>query len=270
MAEDYKAHPFTPEELAGAGEKYRKRYEEAARNENGEGLHKAYGSTLIACAVTPKCWFGIHIGDGRLTALYPDGSYDQPVPWDPKCFLNQTTSICDDDAAERARVYFSFHHEKPPPAAVFLCSDGVDDNYPVDDNDKHLFKLYRTIALTFNEDGFDSTVGQLKDLATSFATKGKGDDTSIAGIIDMEAVKRAVPIWKAQIAAEEAEVAKGKTPPPSAPDKPPETAPAGGADAVQTQAAVRAYEKTMNGPAGNISAYGEFQSEQPVKKGESK
>jgi hypothetical protein len=118
--------------------------------------------------------------------------------------LNQTTSICDDDAAEQARFYFSFNNEKEPPAAVFLCSDGVDDNYPVEKNEKHLFKLYRTIALTFAEEGFASTAKQIKDLANSFAAKGKGDDTSIAGMVDMEGIKRAAPIWQRQIATEEA------------------------------------------------------------------
>ena len=195
---DYTAHPFTRAELEAAGDKYRDRYAK------GDSLYKAYGTTLIVCVITPKYWFGIHIGDGRLTALYPDGHFDQPVPWDEKCFLNQTTSICDDDAAERVRVYVSFHAKKTPPAAVFLCSDGVDDNYPVDGNEKHLFKLYRTIALTFAEDGFESTCKQIAELAASFATKGKGDDTSIAGVIDMDAIKRAVPPWKKQIAAEAA------------------------------------------------------------------
>jgi len=120
----------------------------------------------------------------------------------------------DDDAFERARFYFSFHEEKSPPAAVFLCSDGIDDNYPVEGNEKHLFKLYRTIALTFAEDGFDSTCKQLKDLADSFAVKGKGDDVSIAGFINTEALKQAEPIWKKQIAEEE------KSSPLSSPDRP--------------------------------------------------
>jgi serine/threonine protein phosphatase PrpC len=196
--EDIKSRPFTEEELESAGEKYRRRYDKK------ENAHKAYGATLIACAALPSYWFGIHIGDGRLTALYEDGSFDQPVPWDDKCFLNQTTSICDDDAAERARVYVAPHTYKAPPAAVFLCSDGVDDNSPVDGNEQHLFKLYRTIALTFAEDGFESTFEQIKGLAGSFATKGKGDDTSIAGVIDMGAVRRAAPVWQEQIAREEA------------------------------------------------------------------
>jgi serine/threonine protein phosphatase PrpC len=198
VEEDYTVIPFTVEELEKADIKHRKKYET-----DGNTRNKAYGTTLITATITPYYWFGIHIGDGRLTALYSDGTFDQPVPWDEKCFLNMVTSICDDDAYIRARCYFSYHNEKAPPVAVFLCSDGIDDNYPVDENEKHLFKLYRTIATTFVEDGFDSTCKQLNDLANSFATKGKGDDTSIAGIVDMEAMKKAVPNWRQQIAEEE-------------------------------------------------------------------
>jgi len=176
---------FTEQELALATEKYRKKYEV------GKSLNRAYGTTLIAAMVTERYWLGIHIGDGRFTVLYENGEFDQPVPWDEKCFLNLVTSICDDDAAERARSYFSLiTPEKPPPVAVFLCSDGVDDNYPVEENEKHLYKLYSIIVLAFAEDGFDSTCKQLEDLVEKFATEGKGDDTSIAGFIDMERLKK--------------------------------------------------------------------------------
>jgi serine/threonine protein phosphatase PrpC len=197
-ADDFTKNPITEEELENVSEKYREKYSE------GKELHHAYGTTLIAAAVTKDFWFGFHIGDGRFTALYPDGSFDQPVPWDDRCNLNITTSVCDDDASERSRCYFSFNAVKPPPVAVFLCSDGIDDNYPVEGNENHLFKLYRTISITFAEDGFESTCNQLIDLANSYATKGKGDDTSIAGFVDMDKIKKVVPIWKKQIANEEA------------------------------------------------------------------
>jgi serine/threonine protein phosphatase PrpC len=187
VAENFEASPFAEEELKAVGENF----------------HHAYGTTLIAAAIAEDFWFGIHIGDGRLTALYPDGTYEQPVPWDERCFLNRTTSICDDDAGERARCYFSFCKDKPLPIAVFLCTDGIDDNYPVESNEECLFKLYRTIALTFAEDGFDSTEKQLKELAKSFATKGKGDDASIAGFVDMEGLRKIKPILEKQIAEEE-------------------------------------------------------------------
>ena len=199
IADDYEKQPFTKEEIEKISEKYRKRYEK------GEDFHHAYGATLIAAAVTNDYWFGFHIGDGRFTALYADGSFNQPVPWDEKCYLNVTTSICDDNAAERTRSYFSFHAENSPPVAIFLCSDGVDDNYPVEGNEKHLFKLYRTIALEYAKEGFENTCEQLKELVKKFANEGKRDDTSIAVIIDMDALKQVAPIWEEQTAKEEKE-----------------------------------------------------------------
>ena len=215
VQDDYTRNPFTQAELAAAGEKY------GARFAKSENLHKAYGTTLIACAVTQKYWFGIHIGDGRLMALYADGTFDQPVPWDDKCFLNVTTSISDEDAAEKARVYFAFHAQKAPPVAVFLCSDGVDDNYPVEDNERYLFKLYREIALTFAHDGFDAACPQIADLAHAFATKGKGDDTSIAGVVDMDGIKRAAQVWQQQITGGDTEVAAAQPAHSDAPEPPP-------------------------------------------------
>jgi serine/threonine protein phosphatase PrpC len=203
VEKDYTGNPVTDEEMTNVGEKYRKRYAER------KDLHHAYGTTLIAAAITQDYWFGLHIGDGRFTALYPDGTFAQPVPWDERCFLNVTTSICDDDALEGSRICYAPASEKLP-IAVFLCSDGIDDNYPVEENEKHLYRLYRTIALAFADDGFDSTCAQLKDLANSFAAKGKGDDTSIAGIIDMEAVKAIEPLLRKQAEEDDQKAAAEK------------------------------------------------------------
>jgi serine/threonine protein phosphatase PrpC len=267
IEQDYKDNPFTDEELANAGEKYQKRY--AA----GKDLHHAYGATLIAAAITKYYWFGIHIGDGRFTVLYPDGMFAQPVPWDERCYLNVTTSICDDDALEGSRICYAPVSEKLP-VAVFLCSDGVDDNYSVDENEKYLYRLYRTIALTFADDGFDSTCGQLKELAASFATKGKGDDTSIAGIINLEAVKAIAPLLReqaetdnqkavaekaakaeeARIAAEKAEAARTAR---AAETKEKEAKLAG--ERTANRNAIEAYEKQKTPSNGSDPKdYGEF------------
>ena len=62
--------PFTAEELEKAGEKYRAQYGASGN------YSKAYGTTLIAAAITKQYWFGVHIGDGRFTALYRDGTFD--------------------------------------------------------------------------------------------------------------------------------------------------------------------------------------------------
>jgi serine/threonine protein phosphatase PrpC len=207
VMDHHKNNPFTKQELENASEKYRKRYEK------GESINKAYGTSLIAAAITPWYWFAYHIGDGRFSVLYQNGSGGQPVPWDPKCYLNVTTSICDDDILDRGeegvRTFLSLHTDKEPPVAFFLCSDGIDDNYPVDEKENaiHLYRLYREIAVTFAEDGYDSTCGedgksgQIKDLANEFATKGKGDDTSLAGIVNIEELIKVAPEWKEKMAA---------------------------------------------------------------------
>lgn len=219
VMENYNSRPFTKEELDKTSDKYRERYEDKEGKYNGKYISKAYGTSLIAAVITDDYWFGFHIGDGRFTVLYQDGRGDQPISWDEKCYLNVTTSICDDDILDRedgVRIALSFNAESPPPIVFFLCSDGIDDNYPVEGNEEYLYRLYREIAVTFADDGYDSTCGkdgtsgQIKDLANQFATKGKGDDTSLAGIINIEAMKKVAPAWKENIKKDEVERALKK------------------------------------------------------------
>ena len=198
---DFTDNPFTEEELNAIDEKHRIQYAEFDKKS------KAYATTLIAAAAAEHYWFGIHIGDGRFTVLYPDGSFAQPVPWDDRCFLNNTTTIRDQDAHERTRYHFSAHRSTAhrstaAPVAIYLCSDGIDDNYPVEKNEEYLYNVYKTISLTFAEAGFESTCKQLDGLVNKFATEGKADDTSLGVIIDMDGLKKVVSIWQAPIETE--------------------------------------------------------------------
>jgi serine/threonine protein phosphatase PrpC len=198
VEQDYTGSPFKPEELAQCDEKHRKRFSE------GTERHKAYGTTLITAAIAGDYWFGFHIGDGRFTVLQEDGCFAQPVPWDERCFLSVTTSICDMSANERPRVYCG----QSPPVAIFLCSDGIDDNYPVEGNEAHLYRLYAQMAITFSEDGFDSAREQIGKLCERFAKEGKGDDTSLAVIVDMERIGNITPGLKTRLAQEPAQPAQ--------------------------------------------------------------
>jgi serine/threonine protein phosphatase PrpC len=268
VMENYSSSPFTKQELEKISEKYRKRYEKE------ENINKAYGTSLIAAAITPWYWFAYHIGDGRFSVLYKDSEGDQPVPWDPKCYLNVTTSICDDDILDRGeegvRTFLSLHTDKEPPAAFFLCSDGIDDNYPVDEkeNAEHLYRLYREIAVTFAEEGYDSTFGkdgisgQLKDLANGFAIRGKGDDTSLAGILNTEKLKETAPQWKEKMAADEAERKKAeadaKAKAKEEAEQREKAAEAAAARKAEREAEKAKAEKADDGE--NIENYGEFSS----------
>jgi serine/threonine protein phosphatase PrpC len=206
VEEDVKNEPFTEKELSQCDEKNRKRFE------GGGDPSKAYGATLIAAAVTNEYWFGFHIGDGRFTALRKNGEFSQPVVWDERCYLNVTTSICDYDANDRPRVYCELTADKKEPiAALFLCSDGIDDNYPVEDNEKHLYRFYAQSAIAFAKDGFDSTCKQLIEVCDSFAKKGKGDDVSLAAIVNMELIAQAAQTAELLKAAQA--IAPKKAPP---------------------------------------------------------
>lgn len=167
--------PFTEAELSGVSEKARKKYTQDGR------IESAYGTTLIAVAMTNEFWFGIHIGDGKCVAVNPEGKFVQPIPWDPKCFLNATTSICDSDALERFRHFYS---EKLP-AAVFVGSDGIDDCFS---NNEQLHNLYKTILYSFGTSEFESAKNDLKDYLPRLSAKGSGDDVSIAAMFDFDIV----------------------------------------------------------------------------------
>lgn len=97
----YEANPFTEEELDCVSEKA------GASYRSGHRIERAYGATLIAAAVTRDYWFGIQIGDGKCAAFDEAGICTQPIPWDEKCFLNKTTSICGSDALRDFRHFYS-------------------------------------------------------------------------------------------------------------------------------------------------------------------
>lgn len=169
----YDTNPFTEKEIGGISEKAKKKYLQEGR------IESAYGTTLIAVAMTKEYWFGIHIGDGKCVAVNPAGKFVQPIPWDPKCFLNATTSICDSDALEHFRHFYS---EKLP-VAVFVGSDGIDDCFK---NNEQLHNLYKTILYSFGTSDFDEAVEDLKDYLPRLSAKGSGDDVSISAMFDFD------------------------------------------------------------------------------------
>ncbi|MCR5204151.1 MAG: protein phosphatase 2C domain-containing protein [Lachnospiraceae bacterium] len=175
IAAYHSTKPFQESELTSVSEKARKKYVEEGR------IESAYGTTMIAVAMTHEYWFGIHIGDGKCVAVNPEGEFKQPIPWDPKCFLNATTSICDSDAIERFRHFYS---EKLP-AAVFVGSDGIDDCFS---NNDQLHNLYKTMLYSFATTGFQEACDGLADYLPRLSAKGSGDDVSIAALLDLDLI----------------------------------------------------------------------------------
>ena len=194
--------PFGNSELSKLPDDKRGRY----LSDNEYSRH-AYGTTLITAVQCDTYWFGFHIGDGKCVVLGSNAAFYQPIPWDDRCFLNVTTSICDEDAAERARVRV-LPDEKDDyiPIATFLCSDGLDDSYPVKDNEKYLAKFYRTLALNFIEKDFEKSFDDVKETLPLLSKKGSGDDISISCILDIEGISKLKPSFDEQITKEKEDI----------------------------------------------------------------
>lgn len=192
VLEDYKMNPPTAEE---AGE-YLDQYS------SDEEYPHIYGTTLIAGLWLPKCLILIQQGDGRCDVFYGDGSVDQPIPWDSRCEDNFTTSLCQEDAVTSIRNCVINLEEKNV-VACYLGCDGIEDAY----RDTYesfggthelmggVHTFYKDLTcqlLTMTAEDFQE---YLKNMLPEFSSNGRfsrsgsGDDVSVAGIVDLEAIQ---------------------------------------------------------------------------------
>ena len=161
-------HPLSEEEWALLSDRAKNRYE--------QGLWQfLYGTTLIAIVRTRTAFFGIQIGDGKCVSFTRDCICSQPIPWDDDCFLNHTTSLCDDNAISRFR--FVFQTDKLP-VMVFIGTDGVDDSFGSDERlEEFYLKIWNLMQTNKGE-----AVRMMCDFLPELSAKGSHDDISIAGI----------------------------------------------------------------------------------------
>ena len=145
-----------------------------------------YGTTLLAAAMTEHYWFAVQIGDGKCVVIEKnrededlDYRITQPVPWDERCFLNRTTSLCDKHAKNLFRHYYS----ETLPSAVFLGTDGIDNSFSPNNNREYLAEFYRNVFYNFINNGPDEGKTRFDEALPLLTKKGSGDDVTVAGII---------------------------------------------------------------------------------------
>lgn len=139
----------------------------------------SYGCTLIAYVQTRHFWLALQIGDGRCAVLNKTDGWNQPVPWDDRCFLNMTTSLCDENAANEFR--YAYGDAETVPKAVFLCSDGIDGTFGSGDL---LYGFYANIMKSIGDDGIEKTVSQLPEVLCHYSKAVSKDDMSIAFVLN--------------------------------------------------------------------------------------
>ena len=176
--EDATNNPFTEDEVEKVAEKYKQQYL------NGKTVEHAYGCTLILAILTRDFCLAIRNGDGQCVTVDCDGEFTTPIPWNDNCEFNITTSLCDDDAIDDFRYFYS----TTLPVAVFASSDGVDDSYT---SVEELFNLYRGICMKALNEGFDTIAEHVEELLPELSRRGSTDDVSIAGLINPNELEKA-------------------------------------------------------------------------------
>ena len=200
--------PISKTEKEGLEERWIKEFE------SKDNLEKVYGCTLLLCAYTPQFWFAFQIGDGKCFACDENGNWSEPIPWDERCFLNKTTSICDSSAIDEFR--YCYDGTGNFPIAVILGSDGIDDSFGAEENQANFYvQILKSIA----KSGIEATLSEIKSTLPQLSKIGSQDDMSIAMVFDAEKVSMAVPKlieWQISnvrrlIAEESAKIAKANS-----------------------------------------------------------
>lgn len=150
----------------------------------GETFEKLYGTTLMVYVQTPDYWFAFHLGDGKCISFQQDPFWHEPIPWDERCFLNKTTSICDSNAINEFR--YCYEGDGHYPMAVFLGSDGMDDSFGEDAN---LVNFYIQVVKMLVTDGLKATVRSIEEDLPQLSKIGSKDDMSVAFVYNIEELK---------------------------------------------------------------------------------
>lgn len=165
-------NPFSDKEMSEVSEQVLKLYK------NGQKIEKAYGCTLILSMCTLHYWLSIQIGDGKSVSCYKDGVYLELVPDDENCIGNRSTSLCDSNAKESFRHYYS----SLIPIASFVTSDGIEESF----DQAGMNNFFYSIAYWLQNKGLDYAKTKLDELLPQISEGGSGDDVSVAMMVSKE------------------------------------------------------------------------------------
>jgi hypothetical protein len=178
IEEHAKANALTDWEEANVPQKYLDEFAAAS------SFEKFYGCTLMAYVQTSKYWFAFHLGDGKCISFQDNPIWMEPIPWDDRCFLNKTTSLCDTSAIDEFR--YCYQGDGSFPVAVFLGSDGMDDSFGEDEN---LVNFYIQIMKMLVNEGKEVTAQSIETELPQLSAIGSKDDMSVAYVYDEELLK---------------------------------------------------------------------------------
>jgi serine/threonine protein phosphatase PrpC len=144
----------------------------------------AYGSTLVSAVLTEKHFFVLQLGDGDCVLLDKKGNIRTPnLPHDDRLRFNITTSLCDENALQNFRHYWS---DDEPIVAILLSTDGVRNSF---ENESYYKSFCRTVFESFSEGSQEEAKKELSEFLEKLTERGSGDDVSISMIYNAMELK---------------------------------------------------------------------------------
>ena len=204
---DLARNPLKAEEL----ETLEKNDGARARKLVEENTSLAYGATSLTVAVDETFILYLQLGDGEILTVSDEGEVRRPLPDDERLFANETTSLCSDGAGEDFRIQLHSLAEQPPPALILLSTDGYVNSFS---DEAGFLKVGSDLLSMLRSDGYDSVNESLRGWLEEATRMGSGDDTTVAIICRMDALRQPPAASRGEPAATSAE----SEPPPAPPE----------------------------------------------------
>ncbi len=135
----------------------------------------AYGTTVLAAAITPFALLYLQLGDGDLLVVAPAGEVSRPLPRDPRLLANETTSLCMPEAWKEMRVAIDSLTEAPP-ALVLLATDGYANSFR---DEVAFLQVGPDLLDLLRSEGLEAVQTSLPTWLTETSEAGSGDDITV-------------------------------------------------------------------------------------------
>ena len=141
---------------------------------------RPYGCTCLAAIVSDSGWNALQLGDGIIMVMDEDGNISGPVPDDPRCSGNLTTSMCSATANDWRHACFDTRAR-----IIVLASDGLTNCFR--DSQSCASAFLAGIDASCRESGIEATLAMAGEAVQRLAAENSRDDVSIAIAIDSDA-----------------------------------------------------------------------------------
>ena len=170
-------HPFTDGELETLSNEADPSAV-AAVKENGGLL--AYGATLLLVIVTTKFIMYLQLGDGDIVAVNSDGVAERVLEEDSSLIANETTSLCQKNAAKKFRFRFQEALQNLPPKLILASTDGYFNSFS---SEAGFLQVGVDLLKIASADGLEKITTELEGWLAQASSEGSGDDVSLGLII---------------------------------------------------------------------------------------